>query len=125
MSEDQGQLFEPEPLPQLKPWQGGFNLEEGKRLRDEAMSRVTGNTSPEYRAVFSALVRDFKAQGRSFTSEDITARIGFPPAAHPNAIGALTRSMAVRYGARKVGRIKAQRANQHATEIAIWGWHDL
>jgi len=99
-----------------------FDLREGERLRDEGMAKVTGKVDKEYRAAFDQVVREFAATGLSFTSESITARIGFPSGIHPSAIGALTRAAAVRYGAMKFGRVKAQRANQHATEIALWGW---
>lgn len=98
-----------------------WNLEEGKRLRDEGIAKVSDNTEQAYRDLFSFVVRDFKAHRRDFTSEDVTARIGLPEN-HPNAVGALTRGTAIRFGAVKVGRVKAQRSNQHASEIAVWGW---
>jgi hypothetical protein len=124
--DDQGALFPPDPpKPDNRlPWQrsGSWNLAEGKQLRDKGIAQVSANTPEEYRRLFACMVIDFRDLRRNFTSEDVTARIGFPPGTHPNAIGALTRSMAMRYGARKVGRTKAQRSNQHATEIAVWGW---
>ena len=99
-----------------------WDLEAGKAARDEGMAKVVSHTIVSYRQSFANVVRDFRSQRLDFTSEDITARIGFPPDTHPNAIGALTRSTAMRFGAKKVGRVKAQRSNQHATEIALWGW---
>lgn len=98
-----------------------WDLEEGKRRRDEGMAQAAENASERYREEFGKVVRDFREQHRDFTSEDVTARVGMPDA-HPNAVGAITRAMATRYGAVKVGRVKAQRANQHATEITLWGW---
>ena len=98
-----------------------WDLAEGERRRDEGMALVRGHTDEDYRSAFERVVGDFARQRRDFTSEDVTARIGQPPN-HPNAVGALTRASAVRVGAVKVGRRKAQRANQHATEIAVWGW---
>jgi hypothetical protein len=101
---------------------GARNLEEGKRLRDEGIASVSSNTSEEYKREFAALVGAWLTERRDWTSEDVTARIGFPPQTHPSAIGALTRGMAVRFGAIKVGRTKAQRAICHAAELTIWGW---
>lgn len=98
-----------------------WDLKEGQRLRDEGMAKVTENTSERYREEFATVVRDFREQHRDYTSEDVTARIGFPDA-HPNAVGAITRAMSMRYGAVKVGHVKAQRSGRHANEIALWGW---
>jgi hypothetical protein len=98
-----------------------WDLEAGEADRDAGMVKVIENTRPSYRDAFDTVVRDFRTQGQDFTSEDVTARIGLPPG-HPNAVGALTRAVATKYGAVKVGRRKAQRRNQHATEIAVWGW---
>lgn len=106
----------------MEPTKTTWDLEEGKRLRDEGMSLVTEHTIASYRRDFERIVRDFRSQRIDWTSEDVTARIGMPPGTHPNAVGAMTRAVAVRLGAEKIGRVKAQRSNQHATEIAQWGW---
>lgn len=98
-----------------------YDLAEGERLRDEALAKVQENAELEYRAAFARIVADFARMGRSFTSEDVTARIGMPPSGSPNAVGALTRAAAMRHGFVKVGRTKAQRTNQHASEITVWG----
>jgi hypothetical protein len=122
MTDEMPTLFDNQPEP-MKPWQGGpvkHDLVEGERLRDEAMTKVTDHAEVDYKDRFAQVVRDFVSQRREFTSEDVTARIGMPTT-HPNAVGALTRSCAIRYGYRKVGRVKATRTNQHATEIAVWG----
>lgn len=120
------ELFDPEEVrPKLKPWQhpaGPYDLAEGERLRDEGMARVIAHTEAEYEKLFKQVFHDFVMQRRDFTAEDVTARAGMPPGhVHPNAIGALFRSLAVRYRLTKVGRVKAQRTGRHANEIAVWG----
>jgi len=120
---DQGALFGPEP-DDRKPWQGGaaYDLTKGEELRDQGITRALSNTGAEYRTMFERIVADFVRQGIDFTAEDVTARVGFPPAGtSPNAIGALTRGCAVRFGLVKIGRVKAQRSPRHANEIAVWG----
>jgi hypothetical protein len=83
------------------------------------MTQVILHTDASYKEAFDEAVWSLAREGREFTSEDVTAIVGMPPN-HPNAVGALTRASAVRYGCEKVGRAKARRSNQHATEIAVW-----
>jgi hypothetical protein len=81
---------------------------------------VRSHTPSEYQDAFEAAVAEFVSKGQDFTSEDVTAIVGMPPN-NPNAVGALTRSSAIRYGCVKVSRTKATRPGQHASEIAVWG----
>lgn len=112
------------PTPQAPKVQNSvpYDLKEGERQRDQALRQVGGHTPESYKAAFERCVADLARQGRDVTSEDVTARVGMPPApTHPSAVGALMRAAAIRQGLHKVGRVKAQRTNQHATEIAVWG----
>jgi len=113
VASDVEKLMAPDPVPR--------DVVAGRAARDVALARVGGHTPEDYRLHFEAVVRHFWLTRTSFTSEDVTAVVGQPPN-HPNAVGALTRAVARSYGAVKVGRRQATRANQHATEIAVWGW---
>jgi hypothetical protein len=113
VASDVGKLMDPDPVAR--------DVLAGRAARDVALAQVGRHTPESYRAGFEAVVRDFWLARRSFSSEDVTERIGQPPN-HPNAVGALTRAVARSYGAVKVGRVQAKRTNQHATEIALWGW---
>lgn len=105
----------------IEPDEQPRDIVEARAKRDEALSQVALNANAIWRQRFAEVVRGYTDQGLTFTSEDVTAVVGLPPAGSPNAVGAMTRACAIRNGYRKVGRKQATRVNQHATEIAIWG----
>lgn len=95
---------------------------EGEILRDQGIDQVLENTYEEYKRdfeeVFDGLVRD----GVSFTSDQVVAVVGYPEGTHHNAIGALTRSCVLRWGAQieEVGVRKSIRPQSHARRKMVY-----
>lgn len=58
------------------------------------------------------------ATGETFTSEDVTAKVGQPPSS--GAVGARINAAAKRGLIEHVGYTKARRANQHGAELRTW-----
>lgn len=96
-----------------------LSLYEGERQRDEGTQRVLAHTPEGWRAAALLEARRCLTDHGSFTSQDIINAIGMPPN-HPNAVGAMVRSIACELGLRKGARIKSPRVTCHAAEIAIW-----
>lgn len=95
-------------------------LAEGRRGRDEGVTRVSANpANDEWRDRAALVLSDLIAAGRAFSAADLIDRTGMPPT--PNAVGALF------IGARRAGRIRptgryvqARRAVSHARRMAEW-----
>ena len=78
---------------------------------------------PEWEAAFRAMGALLAARGQTFTSEDITERVGFyrePGTNRNNAVGALMSGMAKEGLIRRVGRAASKLPRQHGAEISVW-----
>lgn len=98
-----------------------FDRPTGAQRRDRGMKSVLSRTPDAYKQKFLSAIEGFP-RGRSFTVEDVREVAGDPPAeTHYNAMGALTRTAALRGLMRKTGTfVKAKRVSLHSSELAVW-----
>lgn len=98
------------------------NLRGGRILGDRAMGRAERSAIPEgWTARFDAALAVMAARREEFTSEDITARVGFPAQSTSNAIGARMNAAAKRGLIVWTGRMQpAARARRHANLVKVW-----
>ena len=88
-------------------------------LRDAGVEQVIRNTPDDYRSSFRKVLGAMAADGRQFTSEDVTAVVGLPPNNH-NTVGALFLGAAKKGIIRKCGYRQSVRPERHAAVIALW-----
>lgn len=93
----------------------------GTEARDSGMRSVLGHTSEEFKDRLIRRVEGFPS-GYRFTMDRVVDTLGGrPEGVHPNAIGAITFSMAKRNLIRRTGvMLKAERASLHRTDMPEW-----
>lgn len=93
----------------------------GAEARDRGMQSVLSNTSEDFKAQLMRRVQGFP-RGYRFTMDRVVDELGGRPAdVHPNAIGALTFSMAKRNLIKRTGvMLKGERASLHRTDMPEW-----
>lgn len=97
----------------------------GEDLKAQGMAQaLEADAVAEWRELARESVEWLAAQGRPFTSDDLTALCGLP---HPdagsnrnNAVGAVFSGAARRGLIRRVGMRKAGRASSHARVLTVW-----
>lgn len=96
-------------------------LKAGKEARDRGMASVLGHTSDQFKDRLIERVEGFP-RGYKFTMDRVVDDLGGRPAdVHPNAIGAITFSMAKRNLIKRTGvMLKAERASLHRTDMPQW-----
>jgi hypothetical protein len=93
----------------------------GEQLKTEGIARVFEGTNPEWAAAFDNCLYRLASTGRQFTSEEVTAQVGLPPAGtHLNAVGARVNAAARAGVITDVGTVKAGRALRHAAKVTLW-----
>ena len=94
-----------------------FDLDEGKRRKDEGIVRVALHADDDYRTLFEQAALSFI---HPFTADDVIQKVGLPEK-HHNVVGAMMNSLAMRKLIYKTGHyVKARRAISHARVIAEW-----
>lgn len=93
----------------------------GAEARDRGMQSVLLNTSDDFKARLTRRVEGFP-RGYRFTMDRVVDELGGRPGdVHPNAIGALTFSMAKRNLIKRTGVMrKGERASLHRTDMPEW-----
>ena len=93
----------------------------GTKERDRGMRSVLDHTSDEFKDRLFRRVEGFP-KGYRFTIDRIVDELGGRPSdVHPNAIGAITFSMAKRNLIKRTGvMLKAERASLHRTDMPEW-----
>lgn len=96
-------------------------VSEGERRKADGMASVLSHTPDDYKRAFAETVISFD-EGREFTAEDVTERVGRPPeGTHFNCVGALISGLARRGFISDTGRMeKAKRVGMNATKLAVW-----
>src|SRR6185369_1372411 len=89
--------------------------------RDRGMRSVLNHTSDEFKDRLFRRVEGFP-KGYTFTIDRVVDELGGRPSdVHPNAIGALTFSMARRNLIKRTGvMLKAERESLHRTDMPEW-----
>lgn len=96
-----------------------LDLFAGKVLRAFGMRRIMSKTDTAWRDSFeTTAIKLINANG-SVTAEEVVAVIGYPPNCSKNAIGAVMRSIAMRYGLIPT-YVRAQRVSRHASVVCRW-----
>ena len=92
-----------------------------KDLRDSGMASVMDHTSEAFKQRLVKRIEGFP-KGFKFTMDRVVDEIGGRPSeVHPNAIGAITFSMAKRNLIKRTGvMLKAERASLHRTDMPEW-----
>lgn len=98
---------------------------DGLTLKAEGQALALEGADDDWTAAARRAIKWLAAQGKPFTSEDVTARTGLPSGAtgtnRNNAVGALMSSAAKAGLIAKTGeRVPSQRASSHGAEIAQW-----
>jgi hypothetical protein len=108
------QLFPDPPLKGHTPLSGG-------ELKQTGMESVLKHTPEEWKQRLKDRVRGYP-KGYKFTMDRVVDSIGGRPyEVHPNAIGALTHSMAKEGLIKRTGvLLKAERASLHRTDMPEW-----
>ena len=93
----------------------------GAKARDRGMRSVLSHTSDEFKDRLWRRVEGFP-KGYRFTMDRIVDELGGRPSdVHPNAIGAITFSMARRNLIERTGvMLKAERESLHRTDMPEW-----
>lgn len=93
----------------------------GAEARDRGMQSVLLNTSDDFKTRLTRRVEGFP-KGYRFTMDRVVDELGGRPKdVHPNAIGALTFSMAKRNLIKRTGvMLKGERASLHRTDMPEW-----
>jgi hypothetical protein len=99
--------------------------ESGQDLKAAGQALALDAADEDWTAAARRAIKWLAAQGRPFTSEDVTARTGLPSGApgtnRNNAVGALMTSAAKAGLIAKTGeRVPSQRPTSHGAEIAQW-----
>lgn len=81
--------------------------------------------SSEWERAARHTIWEFARSGQPFTSEDVTARIGFPDETHApngrnNRIGTMIQSLAKQYGYRQVDERMATNLRSNGRTIKVW-----
>lgn len=107
-------VFAGEPAPVSAPLSA-------KELRDSGMASVIDHTSEAFKQRLIKRVEQMPV-GYKFTMDRVVDEIGGRPSeVHPNAIGAITFSMAKRNLIKRTGvMLKAERASLHRTDMPEW-----
>ena len=107
-------VFSGKPAPQSRPLTA-------KELRDSGMESVIDHTSEQFKQRLIRRVEGFP-KGHRFTMDRVVDDLGGRPSeVHPNAIGALTFSLAKRNLIKRTGvMLKAERASLHRTDMPEW-----
>lgn len=75
-----------------------------------------------WRSRASSTIRELAGAGRDFTADDVTFKVGRPPA--PNELGAAFREAAAQGVIRHVGYKESARAERHGSRILVWRGSD-
>lgn len=100
----------------------GFDLDEGKRLREDGQATALANLEEEAwpQQAAKAILR----QSGQFTADDIVAIIGLPrgiPGQNANnAVGAVFSALCKKRMIRPCGYTKATRVTSHARTVRVW-----
>jgi hypothetical protein len=94
----------------------------GRDLAERGMGKAERSATPEgWVAKFDAALKALALTRVEFTSEDVTARAGFPREATGSAVGARINAAAKRRIIVWTGRMKAaERPNQHGALLKVW-----
>jgi hypothetical protein len=98
---------------------------DGLTLKDQGQGLALDAADDDWTTAARRAIKWLAAQGKPFTSEDVTARTGLPSGAtgtnRNNAVGALMTSAAKAGLIAKTGtRVPSQRPSSHGAEIAQW-----
>lgn len=95
--------------------------ETGTAQRDRGMKSVLSHTGNDFKSRLTQRVEGFPV-GYKFTMDRVVDELGGRPSdVHPNAIGALTFSLAKRGLMKRTGKmLKAERASLHRTDMPEW-----
>lgn len=97
------------------------DVAQGETLKRAGMAAAVETTERHeigWVEAFDEELRRLARAGEPFTSEDVTAAVGQPPSS--GAVGARMAAAARRGTIVAIGHRKAERVNQHATEIKLW-----
>lgn len=92
----------------------------GRGLRDRGIRQVTENTPAPIRAEFERVACRIMADRGRCSINDINAVLTRPVWVHPNAWGAMMRTVATARGWRKAGIEQTEHSAGHARAVAVW-----